>query len=364
MRWQAALLHFMQDAICVLGLDHTVLYWNKSAEGLYGWTPDEVLDQDARTLLFEDAAAGYAEARATVLADGAWAGEQCHRSRSRSELVVQSRWTLVPEAEDETGTILIVNTDMTERRQLEAQFLRAQRLESLGTLAGGIAHDINNILGPILMSIQLLKRKITDERSQDLLDTLEASALRGGDILTQILSFARGMDGERRVLQLEQLVSEVGRILKDILPPSITVETDIADDLGVIEGDATQLHQVLMNLCVNARDAMPSGGALQIEAANVDVDAAYARRCVNGQPGSYVRVRVTDTGVGMPPEVADKITNPFLRPRIQVKGLGFPPPLVSSRATAASWMSKAGKALAHALMFSYPSLRRLRLRRR
>ena len=322
-RRQAALLDHAQEAICVLGLDHTVRYWNKSAERLYGWTPDDVLHQDARPLLFKGDGTGYAKAHAAVLAEGAWAGEQHHFARGGGELVVQSQWTLVPEAEDEAGSILVVNTDVTEKKQLEAQFLRAQRLESLGTLAGGIAHDINNILGPILMSIQLLKRKIPDARSRDLLDTLEASAQRGGDILKQMLSFARGMGGERRVLQLNHLVSEVGKILKDTLPRSISVETDSAGHLGVVEGDATQLHQVLMNLCVNARDAMPSGGRLRIEAANCNVDAAYARRCVNGQPGSYVKVSVTDTGVGMPPEVADKIFEPVFTTKDTGTGLGL-----------------------------------------
>jgi signal transduction histidine kinase len=157
----------------------------------------------------------------------------------------------------------IIVRDITEKKKYETQFLRAQRLESIGTLASGIAHDINNILTPMMLSLQLLQEKITDNGSQKLLNALERSTQRGASLVKQIQSFAKGLEGERVDLQVSHLISEITQIAKETFPRSIEIRTDMSKDLWTISGDATQLHQVLMNLCVNARDAMPDGGDSQ-----------------------------------------------------------------------------------------------------
>jgi two-component system, cell cycle sensor histidine kinase and response regulator CckA len=216
-------------------------------------------------------------------------------------------------------------TDITEKKQLEAQFLRAQRLESLGTLAGGIAHDLNNILTPILGIVQLLPLKLPhlDERTQNLLNLLETSAQRGVDLVKQILSFTRGIEGKPNLFQIRHLVSEVRQIIQQTFPKSIEISIDLPEDLWMIAADATQLHQVFMNLCINARDAMPEGGVLSIAAENFWVDENYARMNLDAHIGPYVAITVTDTGMGIAPEILDRVFDPFFTTKEVGKGTGL-----------------------------------------
>jgi PAS domain S-box-containing protein len=213
--------------------------------------------------------------------------------------------------------------DLTERKKLEQHFLRAQRMESIGTLAGGIAHDLNNVLAPITMSIDLLKLRFTDEGSQELLAALRSSAQRGAEMVRQVLSFARGVEGRKMDVQVKHILQDIGKIANDTFPKNIQVRSIIPNDLWTVVGDPTQLHQVLLNLCVNARDAMPSGGILTISAENVRVDEHYASLNVDAHPGSYVILQITDTGAGMPPAVIEKIFDPFYTTKEVGKGTGL-----------------------------------------
>ncbi|NKB18252.1 MAG: response regulator, partial [Pseudanabaena sp. CRU_2_10] len=190
----------------------------------------------------------------------------------------------------------------TEKQQLEAQFLRVQRLESLGTLASGIAHDFNNILTPILAAAQIIPLRISnlDRKNLELLKLIEDSTKRGADLVKQILAFARGVEGKRVPLQVRHLLSEVLKVIRQTFPKGITIATDIpTTNLWTVSADATQLHQVFMNLCVNARDAMPDGGTLSLAIANQFVDEAYTRMNLEARIGSYVTITVTDTGMGI-----------------------------------------------------------------
>jgi CheY-like chemotaxis protein len=218
-----------------------------------------------------------------------------------------------------------IHMDITEKKQLEAQFLRAQRLESLGTLASGIAHDLNNILTPILAVVQLLPLKLPNlnNNTQQLLKTLESSAQRGADLIKQILSFARGVEGKRVNLQIHHLLFEIEQIIHQTLPKSIDIHSNIPANLWTISGDTTQLHQVFMNLCVNARDAMPEGGNLQIIAQNFMVDEQYARMHIDAKVGAYVVVTVADTGMGIPPEIIHRVFDPFFTTKEVGKGTGL-----------------------------------------
>ncbi len=206
---------------------------------------------------------------------------------------------------------------------MEAQFLRAQRMESIGTLAGGIAHDLNNVLSPILMAIDMLQLKTTDETSKKWFDVLRANAERGGNMVRQVLSFARGVEGERVALQPKHLIKEIVKILRETLPKSIQINFQILDDLWVISADATQMHQVLMNLCVNARDAMPEGGSISIKAENVVVDDNYARMHLEAKPGRFVVISVFDTGPGIAPDIQGRIFEPFFTTKEMSKGTGL-----------------------------------------
>ncbi|MHC5827240.1 MAG: histidine kinase dimerization/phospho-acceptor domain-containing protein, partial [Nostoc sp.] len=170
----------------------------------------------------------------------------------------------VPLRNESDGTFrhLALMRDITQQKQVEAQLLRSQRLESIGTLTSGIAHDLNNILSPILMSVQLLQKKLPDQQSQQILQTLENNVKRGANLLKQVLSFARGIEGKRTIVQIQPLIEEIEQIVDQTFPESIICQTDIPKNLWYVRGDTTQLYQVLINLLVNARDAMPNGGIL------------------------------------------------------------------------------------------------------
>jgi len=254
---------------------------------------------------------------------GAWNGEIQMASKTGHRLLIDCRWTLLRDSKGQPRSILAIDTDVTERRKLELQFLRAQRMESIGTLAGGIAHDLNNVLAPILMSIELLRMDLGSEERQEILDTIETSARRGADMVSQVLSFARGVEGQRLVLQARHLVRDVAKIASETFPKNIEVRTQIPSDLHPVTGDPTQIHQVLINLCVNSRDAMPRGGVLTLTARNLLVDEQYAGLSGEATPGPYVLIEVADTGTGIPPEIQEKIFDPFFTTKEPGKGTGL-----------------------------------------
>ncbi|HEU4711749.1 MAG TPA: PAS domain S-box protein [Pyrinomonadaceae bacterium] len=322
-REQAALLDQAQDAIMVRDLEHKILFWNRSAQNIYGWTAAEVLGKNVCDQIFRQPSDQFEIARKQVLEHGEWKGEMYQTRRDGAPLIVESRWTLVRDEKGAPKSILVINTDVTENKRMEAQFLRAQRMESIGTLAGGIAHDLNNVLSPILMAIDMLQLKTTDEASKKWLDVLRTNAERGGNMVRQVLSFARGVEGERVALQPKHLIKEIVKILRETLPKSIEISFHLPTDLWIISADATQMHQVLMNLCVNARDAMPEGGSITIKAENAFVDENYARMHIEAKPGRFVMISVADTGPGMSLEIQSRIFEPFFTTKEMTKGTGL-----------------------------------------
>jgi two-component system, cell cycle sensor histidine kinase and response regulator CckA len=216
---------------------------------------------------------------------------------------------------------MVVMHDVTERRQTERQNLRTQRLEAIGTLASGVAHDLNNALAPIMMGVEVLKLKNPDQSG--IVDMFESSARRAADMVRQLLTFAKGAEGERVILQPIHLVREMQKLIKGSFPKNIQLSVKCERNLPTVVGDATQLHQILLNLCVNARDAMPNGGTLTIETQREDVDATFASSVPEAAPGNYVVMRVRDTGVGIPPEIVDRIFDPFFTTKGPEKGTGL-----------------------------------------
>src|SRR5687767_6894835 len=238
-REQAALLDQAQDAILVRDLDQNVLFWNKGAEKIYGWTAEEVVGKNITELFGKQYSAQLTHAREAVIQNGEWQGEIHQTRRDGAEIIVESRWTLVRDEKSQTTSILVINTDITEKKRMESQFLRAQRMESIGTLAGGIAHDLNNVLSPILMAVELLQMRLTDESSQRLLNILHTNAVRGGEMIKQVLSFARGVEGEYISLQPSHLIKEIIKILSDTMSKNIEITFSIDPDLRNVYGDAT-----------------------------------------------------------------------------------------------------------------------------
>lgn len=319
---QASLLDKAQDAILVRDLQHRVTYYNKSAERIYGWTAQDVTGFSVRERFFPDPGV-FDRAMGELLRDGDWQGELSVTRQDGSKLIVESRWTLMRDAADAPRAVLVIDTDITERKNLEQRFLRAQRMESIGTLAGGIAHDLNNVLAPVLMSIELLKEDLSAEERNQVLATIEASTNRGAEMVRQVLAFARGVEGERTAVDVTRVLTDIETFVRDTFMKAISVQTVIADALPPVLGDLTQLHQVMVNLCVNARDAMPTGGTLTLQASVEQLGARDVGPYPGARPGPYVVVRVTDTGEGMSPEVLDRIFDPFFTSKPVGKGTGL-----------------------------------------
>jgi PAS domain S-box-containing protein len=322
LREQAALLDSANDMIVVRDLNHRYLYCNQNAARHLGLTIEE-MKQRTITEVMGEVPPQYADAFRDVLQRGEWRGELTYGRRDGKPFIVESRWSLLRDDAGRPKAVLAINTDITEKKTLEAQYLRAQRMESIGMLAGGIAHDLNNVLAPIVMATQLLRLRHPDVNSQKLLSTLEASAQRGADLVRQVLTFARGLEGQHLLVQPKALVRDVEKLVSETFDKSIEVTSHIDSDLWPVPGDPTQLLQVLMNLCVNARDAMPHGGQLTLTASNARIDAQYAAMSPDLRPGLFVVFEVRDTGTGIPPEVQRHMFEPFFTTKGPGKGTGL-----------------------------------------
>ena len=319
---KASLLELSRDAILVCGLDHRVTYWNKSAERLYGWTAAEAIGRLVTEIKDQNSEV-FQQAFEKVMQTGEWDGELNQVGKDGRKLIVEGRWTLLRDAAGQPRSILVINTDITERKKVEEQLLRAQRMESLGTLAGGIAHDLNNALTPIMMSIELLKLHEQDALRLGVLATIENSARRGADMVRQVLSFSRGVEGQRVEVQTGHLLKGIEKIANETFLKNIRVSSDIPANLWIVQGDPTQIHQMLLNLCVNARDAMPNGGTLKLSAGNHLLDEQCAAMIAGAKPGPYLLIELEDSGTGMPSNVIDRIFEPFFTTKELGKGTGL-----------------------------------------
>jgi PAS domain S-box-containing protein len=323
LREQASLLDRARDAIIATDLEHRIAYWNASAERLYGWKACEVFGHRLDTLELGYDPTRFAVARAQLLATGEWRGDFRLRTKLGETVLVESTWSLVVESDGRPRSILYIDTDVTERKKLETQLLRAQRMESIGTLAGGVAHDLNNVLTPILLAIELLAGKATSDEDRRLIEKTKASATHGAALVQQLLAFARGADARRTRLDPAAALADLGPLIQQSLPTPILLSISTGARIWPIQADATQFNQVLINLCLNARDAMPHGGRLEIATRNATVDGALAAATPGTRPGPFVCISVIDSGTGIPPSVIDKIFDPFFTTKAAGKGTGL-----------------------------------------
>ena len=321
-REQAELLDKATDAILVCDLGNHIIYWNKSAGRIYGWTEAEAIGKDMAEVLFHGKPPSQIqEMMKSVDERGEWIGELQELTKDNKPLIVQVRATLIRDENRQPKSLLLINTDITERKQLEEQFLRSQRLESLGVLISGIAHDLNNALAPVLLGIDMLRASPAEK--ENILKTMQSSAKRGADMVKQVLVFARGGDTHKTLILAEPLVKEMGKIITDTFPKNIECQVKLSRKLWSVSGIPTQLYQVLMNLCVNARDAMPNGGTLTLATENVCLDDAMASSHPDAKPGNYVCISVADTGAGISAEQMEKIFQPFFTTKPLGKGTGL-----------------------------------------
>jgi PAS domain S-box-containing protein len=312
--------------LLLLAPDGVVRMWSPAAERILGWTAAEAVGQPAP---FVPAAE---QDRFQALCQHVLAGETLqglellhHRKQGGAADFFLSAAPL-HDAQNQVTGIMAVLLDITEKRQLEAQYLRAQRLDSVGKLAGGVAHDLNNILAPIMMAISLVREAPDSPEAKALLDTMESSVKRGASIIQQLLSFSRGSQGQKTSLSLLRPAGEMNKLMAETFPRNLTLRTELAPDLWLVHADNTQMHQVMLNLCVNARDAMPKGGTLTLSLHNALLDEQFIVGFLDAQPGPHVCLRVADTGSGIPPEILPQIFEPFFttKPEGRGTGLGLP----------------------------------------
>lgn len=317
----ALLLDKAQDAIYVRDLDQRITYWNQGAERLYGWTAQEVMGRRSIEVLYKKENPELLAIREVVMTTGEWVGELKQLTREGKEVTVMGRRNLLRDEEGKPRSILNINTDITEKKRLEAELNRTQRLQSIVALAGGVAHDLKNALGPILMASEMLKLRHPEDN--DLVNMVATNALRGANMARQLMIFARGVEGARLVVKPYKLLDEMQSVIWDTFPRNITLITRFQSDLPHILGDATQLQQVLRQLCANARDAMPDGGCLTLEAEAVNLNADDASAIPDARPGNYVLWSITDTGSGIEPEVKERIFEPFFSTKKTLHGAGL-----------------------------------------
>jgi len=320
---QAALINKARDAILVCDLNLRILFWNEAAERIYGWKAEEVLGKDLRDILYDGDDAEINAGLKILNEKDEWNSDTRLHSRDGKSLIIQRRWTLVRNDLGQPDYILIINSDITDLKTAEEHLLRAQRMESIGTLAGGIAHDLNNVLAPILMAVEMLQLERPTAEAARWTAMIRESAERGSDLVKQVLTFARGLEGEHVSVQAKHIIKDLVGVLTETFPKSIQVKHTIDPELRIISADPTQIHQVLMNLCINARDAMSAGGTLKVSAENVDIDENYVQMNPEARPGPYILLAVEDTGTGMSDDVVERIFDPFFTTKEVGKGTGL-----------------------------------------
>ena len=314
-----------REVIFQIDLQGNFIFSNATVERMTGYQVGELLHMTILDLTApEDHAKIHNRLQQRIsgsLGESTFETEVVHRNGQR--IAVELTTAGVSNADGRLIAVQGVARDITERKNLEAQLLRTQRLESVGRLAGGIAHDLNNILASIFIATPLLRETMHSAEETELLDTIESSAQRGADIIRQLLTFSRGLPGQHVPLQLTLLVREMLKIVTETFPKNISAQFVAAPDLPLVSGNTTQLHQVLMNLCVNARDAMPAGGTLTIALHAARLDEAFVQAHPGAQPGDHVLMSVRDTGTGIQPQDLDKLFDPFFTTKKIGEGTGL-----------------------------------------
>lgn len=311
------------DVISVIDFAANFTFNSPSIERILGFSPDELKGVNAFSLIHPDdiETARNSFESAMQKPNVSVTSELRVKHKNGSWRILELRGkALLPGGPIEG--VVINSRDVTEKRETEAQLLRAQRMECLGILAGGIAHDLNNILSPILMGSELLKNYCGETEALSVVENIQSSSQRGADLVKHILSFARGVKGEAGMLNIKPLIQEIVKLLRDTLPKSIQFQVHLADDLYPVVCNPTELHQVIMNLCVNARDAMPQGGLLQIKAVNYQLPPQL-RATLPEANERHVRISIRDSGIGIPAKIMPEIFKPFFTTKDEGKGTGL-----------------------------------------
>ncbi|MBB4189240.1 PAS domain S-box-containing protein [Sinorhizobium terangae] len=322
---QAALLDLARDAIIVHDIDQRVLFWNKGAERIYGWTAEEAVGRSLRELLYGgDYNSNLRAYVAAVVATGEWSGEIAQRRRDGTRITVEARCSLMRDVDGSPRSILSINSDITARLAVEEQLRQAQKLEAIGQLTGGLAHDFNNLLTVLLGNAEVLVDRLSDDKDlRRLAEMTWAAAQRGSELVHRLLAFARRQSLEPQVVDLNCLLDGLDALLRRTISQDIEIDVLQPADLWKALVDPAQLETAILNLCINARDAMPCGGRLMIETANISLDEHLADSNADTAPGQYVVMTISDTGTGMEPHVLARAFEPFFTTKEAGKGSGL-----------------------------------------
>ncbi|HEX5953540.1 MAG TPA: PAS domain S-box protein [Rhodanobacteraceae bacterium] len=324
LREQATLLDRAKDAIMVRGLDHRIRYWNRAAETMYGIPRAQAIGKPVEEVVIHDDPVAFEVADTEVFKKGEWSGRLQQTAADGKTITVDGHWTLLRDEGGNPVGVLKIHTNVSERVELERRLAQSQKLEAIGQLTGGIAHDFNNLLTVIVGNADTLAEELSDR--PDLLplaDMVRSAGERGAELTRHLLAFARRQALEPRTVRPDQLVDGMRTLLGRTLGENIELEVDHAADVANVSVDPAQFESALLNLCINARDAMPGGGKLMIETGNVILDENYTERRADVAPGDYVRISISDTGAGMSAEDAARAFEPFFTTKARGQGTGL-----------------------------------------
>ncbi|HWG67257.1 MAG TPA: PAS domain S-box protein, partial [Rhodanobacteraceae bacterium] len=324
LREQAMLLDRAKDAIMVRGLDRRIRYWNKAAETIYGIPREQAIGKPVEDVVIHEDPAEFEAADAEVFEKGEWSGRFQQTAAGGKTITVDGHWTLLRDESGQPAGVLKIHTDVTDRVELERRLAQSQKLEAIGQLTGGIAHDFNNLLTVIIGNADTLAEELSDRADVvPLVDMIRTASERGADLTRHLLAFARRQALEPRTVRPDELVEGMRNLLRRTLGENVELAVDHAPNVAKVSVDPAQFESALLNLCINARDAMPGGGKLMIETDNVILDENYTEQRADVAPGDYVRISISDTGTGMSAEDVARAFEPFFTTKARGQGTGL-----------------------------------------
>jgi len=317
-----ALLEAAPDAVVVHDLSNCVLFWNRAAEALYGWSAEEIQGRPISRILYLDRNERE-EAMEALRNDGNWQRELRQFDRNGDEYLVQVRQHLQRSADGQPLAIISFNTDVTEQRKLADAQERAHHVQSSSLLAGGVAHELNNALAPIMLSSAMLKRFVEGEKALNMVNMIEQCATKGAELIADLLSFERGKGGGNDIIRATQIKRSLHRASEELLPENVELQVTIAEDLWECRGELSELNDAFKYVMQNACEAMPEGGKLTVDVGNRLFDANFENLAPEAKAGAYVSIVFSDTGVGIDPAALAHVAEPFFTSKTPKHGFGF-----------------------------------------